>query len=1094
MKKVLILSLFCVILSGLMSAQELPFIEEYFYPRTIIIAFTRDAVGNRFGEIEVSYREDGIVITPLEGFNRLAEEFGVTDIVRKFEYIKYLDWHDKGVYLQNIFRVFLQSNENIEEVQAALAGEADILFAEYESINRPMSAYIPNDPQYYLQWHHPAMELPYAWNYVQGSSEIIVAISDVGVKWNHEDLADNIWINEAELPLITIDWANGEIYGGDGIDNDGNGMIDDVIGWDFYDSNNNPFQLYEGNQRGTHVAGCVGAVGDNNIGVTGTAMNVSLLICKGGPSNAPANVIVDGYGQMIYAAHSGAHIINCSWGGVGTGAYPNSVINYVIAHNSLVIAAAGSSNMEHSAYYQIYPADADNSFSVAATNQDDIKAVFSDYGLPIDISAPGVSIRSTVYQYTTDQYQSTQGTSYSAPLVSGIAALVKSLHPELSPLDLKYRIMSTADCIDELNPNYQGLLGSGRVNAFRATMFDLIPRISYVDYALTEYAGDGDGVPNPGEEISLVLGLYNSDGWSDAIDLTATLSTERPDVDVTSFIVSYPFIEAGSLSYNEDQPFRFITCSFTNDLEIPFILEISTNEGTPYPYLTSFEFTVTLSLQQAGWPIDLTGSSSSSAALIDLDGSGTKEIIFGDSQGNLNVIKYDGTPYQGFPVSLGSAVNSAAAVADLNNNGSAEIIVNSQNGVITAVDNEGNILFQYDTEGELITNPLLADVNNNGFAEIIALTSVNPRLIILNHDGTDYEGFPVTISGGVTTPSAAADLNNDGYREIIFTTANGSLHAVSVLTGDDISGMPITLDSASHGGVFAGDVSGNNQPDIALATWQGTVYAFEGNGNLLFSRDLGNQIKAGLLVKDLNSNGQSEIIVPDMAGNIHVLDNAGNDLNAFPFNTGSSIEHVPVLADMNIDGNLDIIYGDNAGYLHSISIWGAQTDGFPLFLENGFSAAPAIGYVNENPFPDILIPGNDLYSFIDYKHPIGSIGWGYFRGNIARTGNAFDMTPIEQLPENEILKTELRGNHPNPFNPDTRISFIIAQEGYVSLKVYNIRGQQVRKLRGEIMTKGEQSVLWDGTDDRGRNMSSGLYFYKLRTEDYQGVGKMMLIK
>ncbi len=1093
MKQAVLTALILILVSAMTFGVELPFLEEHYQPRSIIAAFSAEAIGNRYGEIEFSRSEDGIVITQIESFDRLANEYRIVDLVQMHDRVTHLDWNDNGVYLQNIYRLVLESNDNIEKAQAALVKDKNFLFVEYESINRPL--YEPNDPDYYLQWHHPVIQSSEAWDYVQGSSEIIVSITDTGVKWNHPDLADNIWINEAELPGITIDWANGLILGGDGIDNDGNGYIDDVIGWDFVEANNNPYQAFPGNTHGTHVAGCTGAVGDNNDGLTGVAMNVSLMVCKGAPSNAPSGGVQHAYQQVQYSAQSGAHIINCSWIGQGNGSYPNSVVNYATSLGSLVIAGAGNNGIEHTPGNAWFPSDADNAMSVAATDSDDNKAGFSDYGLPIDIAAPGVNIWSTYYNNQGENsYQASSGTSMASPVASGVAALVKTLHPDMAPLDLRDRLMMTADYIDDQNPAYAGLLGAGRVNAYKATMFDKIPELSIYNVTLQEHSGDGDSVPNPGEEIDLILGLYNEIYWLTAADITATLTSDLSDIDILISEVSYPNIDGGSIVFNTHQPFRFSTPDELSDLTIPFTLTIVANENSDFPFVKAFNFTATLSLQQANWPMEITGSSTSSAALIDIDGSGTKEIVFGDTQGNLQVLNQERASLPGFPVNLGSNINSAVAVSDLNNSGSAEIVANSQSGLISCLDGTGEIIFQYNAGGQFRSNPMILDVNNDGYFEIVALTFTNPRLIILKHDGTDFPGFPVSISGPVLSSPSSADLNGDGHKEIIFSTSTGNLHAISAVTGEDLNGWPVSTASASWSGPIAGDVTGNNQPDVVVANVQGNIFCFDRQGNEIFTRNIGNQIRSGIVVHDIDDDGNNEIVFADMGGNIVVLDGNGDNWGLFPVNTGYVIEHTPVLADMDGDGNLDIIYGDNGGYLRSLNISGNETPNFPIKLASGATASPAIGYIGGNNNPDIVIPTGNLYNFIDFKRPIGTIGWGHYKGSIRRTGNSFDLTGVESVPDEIAGVTELLGNYPNPFNPDTRISFSLATESDVTIKVYNIRGQLVRRLLSERLGDGEHRVIWNGKDDQGNNVSSGLYFYILQAGNYSASSKMLLLK
>ncbi len=1076
---------------AMVSAVEKPFLEEYFQPRSIIAAFTREAIGNRFGDLEFTIQE-GAVRTEIESFNRLAEKYRIVDLVQMHEFVGNPEWNENGVYMQNIYRIVLESNDNIESALPAVAKDSNIIFAEYESINRNLY-YTPNDPDFHLQWHHQVIQTPKAWFYEQGSSEIIVAITDSGTKWNHPDLQDNIWINEAELPGITIDWENGMVYGGDGIDNDGNGKIDDVIGWDFAEDNNNPYQNYPTNSHGTHVAGCAGAVGDNHIGLTGTAMNVSLLNCKGAPSNAPSGGIQHAYQQIMYSADTGAHIINCSWIGMGDGNWPNYVVNYATNAGALVIAGAGNNNIQHQPGNHWYPSDAVNSLSVAATDQNDNKANFSDFGESIDLTAPGVNIRSTVLN---DGYGSASGTSMSSPVVSGIAALVKSLHPDMAPLDLKERLMMTTDYIDDLNPSYAGLLGTGRVNAFKATMFDKLPHIEIYNYTLHEHEGDGDGIPNPGEEIDLIISLYNEIFWMTAADVTATLSTDVADVEILVGEVSYPDIDGGSIVFNTHQPFRFSTPITLNELTIPFTLTLSANQTSEFPFEMDFPLLVTLSLQRAGWPFNLPGNSTSSAALVDLSDNGRKDLIFGDTQGNLYAVDNEKTPLPGFPVNLGSNIGSAVAVADLNNNNSAEIVANTQSGIINCLDPAGNILFQYDTGGQLRSNSMLVDVNNNGDFEIIALTFTNPRLIILNHDGTDYPGFPIEVQEGqVFSSAAAADLNGDGHKEIIFATNTGSLHAISTITGEDIPGWPQNIAAGSWNGTVVADVTANNQPDVVVANIHGVVYAFDSQGDEIFTRATGNQIRGGVVVYDLNNDGNRETVFGDASGNLHVLDYTGADWGEFPINTGAPIESTPILADLDLDGNLDIIYGDNAGILHALNISGNQTVGFPVTLSSDLVVSPAIGYFDGSDKPDILIPSQDgYYNSIDYKRPVGTIAWGLFKGNNRRTGNYFDMMSVGEVNEEIVMATELHANYPNPFNPETKISFTLAQDSEVKITVYNIRGQLVTTLLSEKLSGGRHSVIWNGRDNRNRRVGSGVYLYRLESENYQATRKMLMLK
>ncbi len=1087
---ILIAILVTITVSAFAGAGDQIFLADFFHPKSLIVAFTAEAVNNKSGKINYTI-VDGAVNTQIKSLNQIAAAHKIIAMEQLHDFVAYPEWNDNGVYLQNIYRLTLAENENIREALFALKKDKSIVFAEYESIVK--SLYTPNDPEYHLQWHHPVIKSNEAWNYVRGSREVIVAITDTGTKWNHPDLADNIWINEAELPNITINWTTGQIYGGDGIDNDGNGKIDDIMGWDFVENNNNPYQNYPGNEHGTHVAGCAGAVGDNNIGVTGSAMVVSLLNCKGASSYSSGSGVQYAYNQVQYSAESGAHIINCSWISYGyDGNYSNSVVNYATNLGSLVIAGAGNANTQHTSSLQAYPSDATNSLSVAATDSNDIKASFSDYGNPIDLAAPGVNIRST---YSNDGYNSSSGTSMASPVAAGVAALVKALHPTITPVNLKNRLKNTTDYIDDINPNYAGLLGTGRINSFKATMFDKIPNLSIFEKMYLEHSGDGDGVANPGEEVNVYLSIFNENGWTTATGVTAVLSTSVEGVTILTGTAQYPNIFSGSIVVNSNQPLRFVTEETFSDLTIPFEVTLSSNAGSSYPYQKTFQIEIELTLQKAGWPLELTGTSSSSALIYDVNNNGANEIIFGDTQGNLHIITGDKNYINGFPVNLGGNISTAVAAADINNNGFTEIVANTQTGSIVGVSHNGTILFEYNAGGQLRTNPMIVDVDNDGTYEIVAITFNSPKLIILNSDGTDYQNFPVTLPAGTICSPAAADLNGDGYQEIVFVSTNGELNAVSPSTTENVFGFPVALGSSSWNGPIVSDINGNGHPEIIVATVQGMLYGINRHGNEFFSRNIGSGVRTSVVAADLDSDGSIEIVFADMTGRVFVTDGYGNDINGFPVQvTSASIESTPILADMTLDGNYEIIFGDTNGYLHSIDLNGDETLNFPIFLGTALNTSPAMGFVDSNfSHPAILIPNSYGYNYIDFKREIGAMGWQFFRYDARRSGATEVFTNIEASVS--LYQTKLKGNFPNPFNPITNIVFEIEKPSQVNLSIYNIRGQLVRKLiDNELYTAGEKEVLWDGKNDKGQQIGTGIYFYRFEADKYSSVKRMILLK
>jgi thermitase len=315
----------------------------------------------------------------------------------------------------------------------------------------------PNDPEFPLLWGlQNTGQAPFygksgtdikattAWSKTTGSSGTVIAVIDTGVDYTHPDLAANIWKNPGEIS-------------GNGIDDDRNGYVDDVYGWNFASKNNNP---YDDNGHGTHCAGTIAAVGNNNIGVTGVAWNAKIMPLKF--LTATGNGYVsDAISAILYANRMGAHVISNSWGGTQ---YTQALKDAIDASPAVVVCAAGNSGLNTDSTPQ-YPSAYTNSniISVAATDAKDNLAGFSNYGVSsVDLAAPGVTIRST---YKNNQYQYLSGTSMATPYVSGVAALIKSASPGMTKNQIRDRILTTVDRISSLNGK---VATGGRLNAAAA--------------------------------------------------------------------------------------------------------------------------------------------------------------------------------------------------------------------------------------------------------------------------------------------------------------------------------------------------------------------------------------------------------------------------------------------------------------------------------------------------------------------------------------------------------------------------------------------------------------------------------------------------
>jgi subtilisin family serine protease len=425
------------------------------------------------------------------------------------------------LHSSRMVKVFFPENVNPIEVARELSEHDAVEYAE-PSYSVPLQRLLPNDPRVEQQWAIEAMMLPEAWAITTGDSNIVIANVDTGVDWKHEDLALNIWINPGEWGI------NGELSN-NGIDDDDNGKVDDWMGWDFigagtggsWQPDNDPMDGVT--EHGTQVAGCHSARTDNSIGIAGSSWHSKILPVKvAGDSDERISA---GYEGILYAAQMGAKIINCSWSGGGfLMQMYQDMIDDATALGSLVISGSGNVPVDNDFSPQ-WPSSFFNVLNVGSIERSGEVSDWCVYGTSVDVYAPGKDVTTT---RPGGRYSNPSGTSISAPLAAGVAALVWSVNPDWTPAQVATQLRVTSDRFGDVSESkYYGRLNAYRAVTLNRTLSD-IPGIRLANLRV-QVSGGGRTFSKVGQWATVTMTLENVLAPTSE-HATATLAIDDPSL------------------------------------------------------------------------------------------------------------------------------------------------------------------------------------------------------------------------------------------------------------------------------------------------------------------------------------------------------------------------------------------------------------------------------------------------------------------------------------------------------------------------------------------------------------------------------------
>ena len=881
------------------------------------------------------------VKSPLQ---KLHNQMGVRSIYPLFPHIAHPGANPN---LKRIYLLRFQIPVDLHTIKSAYAAHPLIEASELNYTRQTQaSEIIPNDPRFEEQWNLSLIEMPGAWAIEKGDPNVIIAVVDTGFDYTHEDLASQTWVNAGEIP-------------DNGIDDDNNGYIDDVRGWDFSEppssdgrgkSQNGDNDPIDESGHGTHVTGIIGAAVDNDVGIAGIAWNCTLMPIRG----AGVEGIRDdrSAAAIVYAVDNGARVINMSWGGRERSFVLRDAVDYAYARGVLMIAASGNASENSS----IFPAGYRKVISVAATEQHKQKFYQSNFGASIDIGAPGNVIVSTQIN---NRYRLLSGTSMATAHVSGVAALIISKRPSLTHQEVRQILISTADPITE-SPE---LVGAGNLNAARALMASGTLKAHILSPAA--HTGGSNQI-----EIVGTAGGFKFDTWQLLYGQSAVPAAFQP-------------IGTPSQRQKIDETLLVWETSAVPEGIYTLRLEVNSVEGKV------LRDEVVISVDRTPPQVQNVKVQNQITR-----GDYTTVVSWSTDDFTINTLSQRAreatAPFR--PIEENSASQEHFFTLSLDT-GSYDLFITSRNDVgLETVDDNGGKFYR----AEIIDR----SISPNGFVE--TSTTIPPMHLgsvtaDFDRDGVlEIVGLP--INGDAAAGIEVHEPTSAGIYQLQHTsTINAKPIAVDDTDGDGL----LEILSHSQAGVFLHEsVTRNGYPEKII--WE-TTYLTSGQ------------------IVDLDSDGRKEIVGADnLNDRIRIFENRGNDsydeILVIPNETeGSNVfaEHFAI-GDFDANGVLELMVGDSEGELFIYESVGDNllVEKWRTKLDIERAHQLAAGDLTGDGIPDFVVGGTVKEEYLPSMRP----RWEYYVftafppvGTTPQTGTG-GASRYQSIWSQAITPANLKGN------------------------------------------------------------------------------------
>lgn len=616
-----------------------------------------------------------------------------------------------------------------------------------------------------------------------------------------------------------------------------------------------------------------------------------------------------------------------------------------------------------------------------------------------------------------------------------------------------------------------------------------LPQLRLESYVFSDIEGDGDGSINPGEIIRLYPLIRNLEGYGSAHDVTVTLDELPQSIELLDDSMQISLIEPGETN-SGDHYFRLQV--LPNASYGINYLKLKLESFQPDTGLStgvrSYELSLDITMVDSHFPWDCQIQTKSSPIVYDFDGDGNPDIMYLDVHGRAYYINDSAEELWDWYAPPQQDVMRGPAMGNLVGDEELEIVYASRTGRVHAATLDGGLVFNYEAGNPVLFSPVIAPIDHSGENKVIVGT-LDGHLHAINPNGIAVPGFPVDLGSSLYSEIAAADLDGDGAMEIIAGTQHGILHVIDG-QGNPKPGFPLEVIGSING---APTILDNGR--IALGT-NTRFKLISPTGEILVDKPIHAAMASSPVLADLNSDDSVDIIFITINGWLYAVDQNGEDLTGFPVHVGGVFNSPPLIADLDDDPQFEILVSSHINSLHVYNHDGTLLEGYPFVTSFNGCTPGTICDLNGNGKLDLVSGYSTGVLVLNLRvSDSGNHPWPVYRGALNRQGShaAAPETPVSD-PVVPVLVDKLGQNYPNPFNPNTTITFQNAKAGDLTLAIYNLKGQLVKTLHSGQLDAGNHKAVWNGLDESGRAVASGLYFYRLQTKDSSITRRMLLMK